>query len=147
MADAADLKSAVFGRAGSSPAFGTDGRFARRAGTGAEKKTRRIENADTRGKIGAPRGNARPLPAARLSRSRRGNKKKRSRRISPRERFFRKRERASSHLRRRREATSASAPRPASRPNADGSGTAGDDVVIVNAGMKLPSQLLRLLLL
>lgn len=37
MADAADLKSAVFGRAGSSPAFGTDGRFARRAGTGEKK--------------------------------------------------------------------------------------------------------------
>ena len=90
MADAADLKSAVFGRAGSSPAFGTSagrgtGSGNRRVQAGSrerprgKKTTRRIENADQREKKkrGAPRGNARPLPAARLSRfrSRRGNKK------------------------------------------------------------------------
>ena len=45
--------------------------------------------------------------------------------------FFSGSFRASSHLRRRREATSASAPKPASRPNADGSGIAA--ALIANA--------------
>ena len=127
MADAADLKSAVFGRAGSSPAFGTS------AGRGTGSGNRSVQAGSRSGRAEKKRAARRAGTRARFRR--RGfpapvaGTKKNVPEGFPRGNVFSGSFRASSHLRRRREATSASAPRPASRPNADGSGTAGSETV------------------